>query len=57
MTTTLRPGLPEEVGMLPSRIAYARDLCAGWVQQRQESLMTPMGSVGRMSDWGLERAC
>ena len=32
MTTTLRPGSPEEVCMLPARVAYARDLCAGWVR-------------------------
>ena len=33
MTTTLRHGSPEEVGMLPERIAYARDLCARWVKE------------------------
>src|SRR5438876_18531 len=31
--TKLRPGSPEDVGMLPERVAYARDLCARWVQQ------------------------
>ena len=33
MTTTLRPGSPEEVGMLPERVRYARELCARWVQE------------------------
>jgi CubicO group peptidase (beta-lactamase class C family) len=28
----LRPGTPEEAGMLPDRIDRARDLCAGWVK-------------------------
>ncbi|MGI0149970.1 MAG: serine hydrolase domain-containing protein [Thermoplasmata archaeon] len=32
MTNALRPGAPEEVGMLPERIDRARDLCAGWVK-------------------------
>jgi CubicO group peptidase (beta-lactamase class C family) len=32
VTTTLRPGSPEEAGMLPERIARARELCAGWVK-------------------------
>jgi CubicO group peptidase (beta-lactamase class C family) len=31
MTRELRPGSPEEVGMLPERILYARNLCARWV--------------------------
>jgi len=31
--TKLRAGAPEEVGMLPERVAYARDLCARWVNQ------------------------
>jgi serine-type D-Ala-D-Ala carboxypeptidase len=29
----LRSGSPREVGMLPERIAYARDLCARWVKE------------------------
>lgn len=29
----LRPGSAEEAGMIPERVAYARDLCAGWVRQ------------------------
>jgi CubicO group peptidase (beta-lactamase class C family) len=33
MTTKLQPGSPEEVGMLPDRVAYARDLCARWVRE------------------------
>jgi len=33
MTTTLRPGFPEEAGMLPARVRYARDLCARWVKE------------------------
>jgi CubicO group peptidase (beta-lactamase class C family) len=33
MTTKLRPGSPKEVGMLPERVAYARDLCARWVKE------------------------
>ena len=28
----LRDGTPDEVGMLPERVAHARDLCAGWVR-------------------------
>ncbi len=28
----LRPGTPEEAGMLPEQIDRARDLCAGWVK-------------------------
>jgi CubicO group peptidase (beta-lactamase class C family) len=28
----LRPGTPEEAGMLPERVAHVRDLCAGWVR-------------------------
>jgi hypothetical protein len=27
----LRYGTPNEVGMLPDRVAHARDLCAHWV--------------------------
>ena len=30
--TTLRSGSPEDVGMLPERMRYARELCAGWVK-------------------------
>ena len=33
MTTKLRPGSPEEVGMLPERVAHVRDLCARWVEE------------------------
>lgn len=33
MSTTLRPGKPEEVGMLPERVAHVRDLCARWVEE------------------------
>jgi CubicO group peptidase (beta-lactamase class C family) len=33
MTTTLRHGSPEEAGMLPERVAHARDLCARWVEE------------------------
>jgi len=33
MTTTLRYGTPEEVGMLPERVAHVRDLCARWVRE------------------------
>ena len=33
MTTTLRPGSPEEAGMLPERVRYARDLCARWAHE------------------------
>lgn len=33
MTTTLRPGSPEQAGMLPDRIAHARDLCTRWVEE------------------------
>ena len=33
MVTTLRSGSAEEVGMLPERVAYARDLCARWVNE------------------------
>jgi hypothetical protein len=33
MTRTLRPGAPEEVGMLPERVRHARDLCARWVRE------------------------
>jgi CubicO group peptidase (beta-lactamase class C family) len=29
----LRHGTPQEVGMLPERVAYARDLCARWVNE------------------------
>jgi len=32
VTTKLRPGSPAEVGMLPERLAHARDLCAHWVE-------------------------
>jgi CubicO group peptidase (beta-lactamase class C family) len=31
--TTLRAGSPEEAGILPERVAYARDLCARWVRE------------------------
>src|SRR5574341_786859 len=31
--TTLRTGSPEEAGMSAERVAYARDLCAGWVRE------------------------
>jgi CubicO group peptidase (beta-lactamase class C family) len=31
--TTLRAGSPEEAGMLPERVRYARDLCARWVKE------------------------
>jgi CubicO group peptidase (beta-lactamase class C family) len=31
--THLRDGTPEEVGMLPARVAHARDLCARWVEE------------------------
>jgi CubicO group peptidase (beta-lactamase class C family) len=33
MTTKLRPGSPEKVGMLPERVAHVRDLCARWVEE------------------------
>ena len=33
MTRPLRPGSPEEVGMLPERVAHTRDLCARWVRE------------------------
>ncbi len=33
MTPTLRPGAPEEVGMLPERMRTARELCARWVRE------------------------
>jgi CubicO group peptidase (beta-lactamase class C family) len=33
MTKKLRRGSPEEVGMLPGRVARVRDLCAGWVKE------------------------
>jgi len=33
MTKKLRRGSPEEVGMLPGRVAHTRDLCAGWVNE------------------------
>ena len=33
MTKTLRPGSPEEVGMLPARVEYTRDLCSRWVRE------------------------
>ncbi len=33
MTTTLRTGSPEQVGMLPDRVARVRDLCARWVEE------------------------
>jgi CubicO group peptidase (beta-lactamase class C family) len=29
----LRHGTPKEAGMLPERVAYARDLCARWVKE------------------------
>ena len=29
----LRSGSPKEAGLLPERIAYARDLCARWVKE------------------------
>lgn len=32
MTTKLRHGVPEHVGMLSDRVAHARDLCARWVE-------------------------
>ena len=32
MTSTLRPGSPQEAGMLPERIDRARHLCAEWVK-------------------------
>src|SRR2546428_3905969 len=31
--THLRNGTPKEVGMLPERVAYVRDLCARWVKE------------------------
>jgi CubicO group peptidase (beta-lactamase class C family) len=31
MTAQLRSGAPQEAGMLPERVQYARDLCARWV--------------------------
>jgi CubicO group peptidase (beta-lactamase class C family) len=31
--TKLRTGSPEKVGMLPERVAHARDLCARWVEE------------------------
>lgn len=33
MTMTLRRGSPEDAGMLPERVAHARDLCARWVEE------------------------
>ena len=33
MTTKLRTGSPEKVGMLPERVARVRDLCARWVKE------------------------
>ena len=33
MTTKLRTGSPEKVGMLPERVARVRDLCARWVTE------------------------
>jgi CubicO group peptidase (beta-lactamase class C family) len=33
MPMTLRHGSPEEAGMLPERVARARDLCARWVDE------------------------
>src|SRR5207249_8120707 len=33
MTKKLQRGSPEEVGMLPERMAHVRDLCAGWVDE------------------------
>jgi CubicO group peptidase (beta-lactamase class C family) len=33
MTTKLRTGSPEKVGMLPERVAHARNLCARWVEE------------------------
>ena len=33
MTKKLRRGAPEEVGMLPERVALTRDLCARWVKE------------------------
>ena len=29
----LRYGTPNEAGMLPDRVAHARDLCARWVEE------------------------
>src|SRR4026209_2399972 len=29
----LRYGTPDEVGMLPERVAHVRDLCARWVEE------------------------
>jgi CubicO group peptidase (beta-lactamase class C family) len=31
--TEIRPGSPEAAGMLPERVALARDLCARWVKE------------------------
>src|SRR2546428_12890858 len=31
--TQLRPGTPKEAGILPERVAHARDLCARWVEE------------------------
>src|SRR5246127_1959600 len=33
MTMKLRPGSPEQVGMLPERVAHVRDLCARWIEE------------------------
>jgi CubicO group peptidase (beta-lactamase class C family) len=33
MTTTLRAGTAAEAGMLPERVAHARDLCVHWVEE------------------------
>src|SRR4029077_14403141 len=29
----LRSGTPKDAGMLPARVAHARDLCARWVEE------------------------
>jgi CubicO group peptidase (beta-lactamase class C family) len=33
MTRRLRPGSPEEAGMVPERIDHSRDLCTRWVRE------------------------
>jgi CubicO group peptidase (beta-lactamase class C family) len=33
MTAKLQPGSPQEVGMLPERVAHARNLCRRWVSE------------------------
>jgi CubicO group peptidase (beta-lactamase class C family) len=33
MTTKLQRGSPEEVGVLPDRVAHVRNLCARWVEE------------------------